>query len=90
MLWSEQLITLVVTGELMLEVENTTPVRDCFKFMRIADGLTEAGQYVLEFSLSLTPSTNEGPLSTKAQLTVLPGPAAQISVQARPNKVKLR
>lgn len=79
-------MVMVVTGEVLLEVENMTPVRDSFKFMRIADGLTAAGHYVLEFSLSSAPSINEGPLSTKAQLTVLPGPAAQISVQARPNR----
>eukprot|EP00884_Botryococcus_braunii_P005311 jgi/Botrbrau1/14781/Bobra.0284s0014.2 len=66
-------------SELLLEVENSTPVRDGFRFARITDGLCEAGHYFLEFVLS--PPLKDGQLSIKAHLTVLPGPASQICVQ---------
>lgn len=38
-------------AELVLEVENKTPLRDAFQFARLADGLRAAGRYVLEYEL---------------------------------------
>lgn len=38
--------------ELVLQVENHSPVKDAYYFSRLANGLTLAGQYVLEYTVS--------------------------------------
>ncbi|KAK9800826.1 hypothetical protein WJX73_002958 [Symbiochloris irregularis] len=67
-------------GKLVAEVENSTPEKDAFVFAALADMLTVAGQYRLEYTL--TPALPEhSPLTTSVAITVTSGPAASMSIQ---------
>jgi hypothetical protein len=68
-----------VAAELVLEVENKTPLRDSFKFARLMDGMCIAGGYVLQYEMQ--PCLPGGPLTLEVQLTVAPGPTAQVLIQ---------
>ncbi len=70
---------LPLAAELVLEVENKTPLRDSFKFARLMDGICIAGSYVLQYEMQ--PCLPGGPLTLEVQLTVAPGPAAQVLIQ---------
>lgn len=62
-------------SELVVCVENRTPVKEAFAFTRISDGLQRAGQYVLEFVATPAPG-GQPPLRAAVQLVVAPGPPA--------------
>lgn len=66
-------------AELMLTVENKTPLKDTFQFARISDGLHRSGSYALEFVA--TPALpGQQPLRTVVQLAVAPGPPCSFSL----------
>lgn len=65
--------------ELVVSVENKTPLKECFTFSRIARGLKRAGHYALEYVLSPA-IAGQAPLRAVVPLHVTPGPAASLKV----------
>ena len=66
--------------KLVVEVLNRTPNKDAFCFERIDNGLRRAGAYRLEYVM-LPDLPGRGPLTLTTEITVVPGPLAQIHVQ---------
>lgn len=66
-------------AELLLELENKTPVKDTFQFARITDGLQCSGRYALEF-VAAPAAAGQLPLRALVQLAVVPGPPCSFDV----------
>ena len=66
--------------KLVVEVLNRTPNKDAFCFERIDNGLRRAGAYRLEYVM-LPDLPGRGPLTLTTEITVAPGPLAQLHVQ---------
>lgn len=66
--------------KLVVEVLNRTPNKDAFCFERIDNGLRRAGAYRLEYVM-LPDLPGKGPLTLTTEITVAPGPLAQLHVQ---------
>ncbi|KAK9820414.1 hypothetical protein WJX72_010046 [[Myrmecia] bisecta] len=66
-------------GELVLRVDNKTPVRDAFQFGRVLHGLQRAGRYLLEYVMQ--PALQTGPLTSQQLLHVSPGPVMAFTIQ---------
>uniref|UniRef100_A0A1D2ABE5 SMCHD1 ribosomal S5 domain-containing protein n=1 Tax=Auxenochlorella protothecoides TaxID=3075 RepID=A0A1D2ABE5_AUXPR len=65
--------------ELVLQVENHSPVKDAYYFSRLANGLTLAGQYVLEYTVSpCAPGGPQGPPVLQIHVAVSPGAPTQL------------
>jgi hypothetical protein len=66
-------------AELLLTVENRTPVKDAFQFARITDGLQRAGSYALEYT-AVPAVPGKPPLRLVVRLAVAPGPPCNFSL----------
>jgi hypothetical protein len=66
-------------AELVLCMENKTPIKDVFQFARISDGLQRSGWYALEF-VAAPAAPGQPPLSLVVQLVVAPGPPCTFSL----------
>lgn len=66
-------------AELLLTVENRTPVKDAFQFARITDGLQRAGSYALEYT-AVPAVPGKPPLRLVVRLAVAPGPPCSFSL----------
>ena len=66
-------------AELLLSVENKTPIKEVYKFERVSDGLQCSGRYALEYVV--TPAApRQPPLRTVVALAVAPGAPCSFSL----------
>lgn len=66
-------------SELLLTLENKTPIKDTFQFARISDGLHKSGRYALEF-VAAPAGAGQPALRTVVQLAVAPGSPCSFAV----------